>query len=153
MPLALWGAVLGIPGFAAIVLSSILGEITLFLVGTFAIGLGIGLFGHGTLTATMRAAPPNRIGLALGAWGAVQATAAGIGIALAGIVRDGLVAIPHLAGPSPAAPYNAVFTLEAVLLLVAIAVAVPLARSARGSVGMRDGMDDRTDSTHTVEVA
>jgi BCD family chlorophyll transporter-like MFS transporter len=153
IPLAVWGAVLGLPGFAAIVLSSMLGEIALFLFGTFTIGLGIGLFGHGTLTAMMRAAPPNRIGLALGAWGAVQATAAGIGVALAGIVRDGLVAVPQIAGSSPAAPYNAVFTLEAVFLLVAIAVAVPLARSSRGNAGQRDGMDDGQDPIHKVEVA
>jgi BCD family chlorophyll transporter-like MFS transporter len=153
MPLALWGAVLGLPGFAAIVMASVVGEIAPFLFGTFAIGVGIGLFGHGTLTATMRAAPPNRTGLALGAWGAVQATAAGIGIALAGIVRDGLVAVPQLAGSGAAAPYTAVFTLEAVVLLVAIAVAVPLVRSAKGSTGQADGMDDRDDSTHTVEVA
>jgi BCD family chlorophyll transporter-like MFS transporter len=153
IPLALWGALIGLPGFAAIALSSLAGEITLFLFGTLAIGVGIGLFGHGTLTATMRSAPPHRIGLALGAWGAVQATAAGIGVALAGIVRDGLVAVPHLAGPGPAAPYTAIFTLEAVFLLIAIAVGVPLARSARGKAGGRDGMDDRKDSTHTVEVA
>jgi BCD family chlorophyll transporter-like MFS transporter len=130
----------------------VVGETVLFLVGTFAIGVGIGLFGHGTLTATMRVAPLNRIGLALGAWGAMQATAAGLGVALAGLVRDGLVAFPHLAGSSPAAPYNVVFALEAAVLLVAIAVAVPLARSSRRGAA-RDGMDDTEDSTHAVEVA
>jgi BCD family chlorophyll transporter-like MFS transporter len=153
MPLALWGALLGVPGFAAIVLSSVLGGIYPFVFGTFAIGVGIGLFGHGTLTATMRAAPPNRTGLALGAWGAVQATAAGIGVALAGIVRDGLAAVPDLAGSNPATPYIAVFTLEAVFLLVAIAVAVPLARSSIGGAVRSDETNDRKDATHTVEVA
>jgi hypothetical protein len=59
MALGVWGAALGIPGFAAIVLSSLIGQIILFLLGTFAIGLGIGLFGHATLTATMRSAPPT----------------------------------------------------------------------------------------------
>ena len=60
----------------------------LFVLGTGLIGLGSGLFGHGTLTATMNAAPPDQTGLALGAWGAVQATAAGLAIALGGIIRD-----------------------------------------------------------------
>jgi BCD family chlorophyll transporter-like MFS transporter len=101
----------------------------------------------------MRAAPPNRIGLALGAWGAVQATAAGIGVALAGIVRDSLVAVPQLAGSGPAAPYNAVFILEAVFLLVAIAVALPLLRPAPGDAIGRDRTDDSEDSTHEAEVA
>jgi BCD family chlorophyll transporter-like MFS transporter len=153
MPLAVSGALLGLPGFAAIVLSSVAGEIAFFLFGTFAIGVGIGLFGHATLTATMRAAPPNRIGLALGAWGAVQATAAGIGVALAGIVRDGLVAVPQLAGSGAAAPYNAVFMMEAVFLLVAIAVALPLARRSPGDAARRDRTDDSEDSTHEAEVA
>jgi MFS transporter, BCD family, chlorophyll transporter len=154
MALGVWGAALGVPGFAAIVLSSVVGLIVLFLLGTFVIGVGIGLFGHATLTATMRSAPANRIGLALGAWGAVQATAAGIGIALAGIVRDGLVALPGLAGSGVAAPYNAVFTLEALILLLAIAVALPLARSrGEGKADDRNKTFKRDDETTTVEVA
>jgi MFS transporter, BCD family, chlorophyll transporter len=154
MTLAVWGAALGIPGFAAIVLSSLVGQIILFLVGTFAIGVGIGLFGHATLTATMRSAPSNRIGLALGAWGAVQATAAGVGVALAGIVRDGLVALPGIAGSGAAAPYNTVFTLEALVLLVAIAVALPLARSGGTSrADDRSRLNEPDEKTDTVEVA
>ncbi|ETD85262.1 PucC family protein, partial [Rhodobacter capsulatus] len=108
MPLAVLGALIGVPGFVAIILSSLIsqGGIWLFLVGTFAVGLGIGLFGHATLTATMRTAPADRIGLALGAWGAVQATAAGVGVALAGVVRDGLVALPGTFGSGVAGAYN-----------------------------------------------
>ena len=87
LPLGRLGAAIGIPGFLAIVLSSGLGQPGLFLAGTFATGLGAGLFGHATLTATMRAAPAGQIGLALGSWGAVQATCAGIGMALAAAVR------------------------------------------------------------------
>ncbi|WP_454299071.1 light-harvesting complex assembly protein PucC [Rhodobacter capsulatus] len=130
MPLAVLGALIGVPGFVAIILSSLIsqGGIWLFLVGTFAVGLGIGLFGHATLTATMRTAPADRIGLALGAWGAVQATAAGVGVALAGVVRDGLVALPGTFGSGVAGPYNTVFAIEAVILIVAIAFAVPLVR-------------------------
>lgn len=128
MPLAVLGALIGVPGFAAIILSSLIsqGGIWLFLAGTFAVGLGIGLFGHATLTATMRTAPADRIGLALGAWGAVQATAAGLGVALAGVVRDGLVALPGTFGSGVVGPYNTVFALEALILIVAIAFAVPL---------------------------
>ncbi len=36
----------------------------------------------------MNAAPEGQVGLALGAWGAMQATAAGVGIALGGLMRD-----------------------------------------------------------------
>ncbi len=132
MALGRIGAGIGIPGFAAIILSSAGGGPLLFLAGTLATGLGAGLFGHATLTATIRLAPPNQIGLALGAWGAVQATCAGIGVALAGIVRDILVAMPAAQGLSPHAPYNLVFGIDIAFLALAVLVALPLsARLAR----------------------
>ena len=46
--------------------------------GAALIGFGGGLFAHATLTAAMSMARDGQIGLALGAWGAVQATAAGV---------------------------------------------------------------------------
>ena len=119
------GALVGVPGFAAIILASYGGGALAFLAGVLATGLGAGLFGHATLTATIRAAPDNRIGLALGTWGAVQATAAGIGVALAGITRDIIVQMPALGGLSPAAPYNSVFAIEIAFLLLAILFAIP----------------------------
>ena len=124
--LATFGAMIGLPGFAAIILSSVHGGAFVFCVGTLATGLGAGLFGHGTLPATLRNAPPDQIGLSLGAWGAVQATCAGIGVALAGIVRDILVAAPSLAGLQPSTPYNVVFTIEMAFLVMAILIAIPL---------------------------
>jgi BCD family chlorophyll transporter-like MFS transporter len=160
LPLGRLGAMLGIPGFAAIVLSSYAGNLWLFLFGTLAVGVGVGLFGHATLTATMRAAPANRIGLALGAWGAVQATAAGLGVALAGIVRDGLVALPDLsgvgsAGNPAAAPYNVVFMTEAVLLCVTVVLATTLVIRDRTRVAPEPGNESEVlkDRTQTAEVA
>jgi BCD family chlorophyll transporter-like MFS transporter len=119
------GAMIGAPGFAAIILSSSAGSIPLFLAGILATGLGAGLFGHATLTATIRAAPKGQIGLSLGAWGAVQATCAGIGIALAGIVRDILVGLDGAAGLAPQTPYNIVFAVEIAFLILAAIVARP----------------------------
>ena len=87
-----------------------------------------GLFGHGTLTATMRAAPRDQIGLALGAWGAVQATAAGVAIAAGGFARDAILALPGAAG-DPALPYLPVFGFEIILLVAAIIIIVPLRRA------------------------
>ncbi|MGO3934075.1 PucC family protein, partial [Rhodopseudomonas pseudopalustris] len=68
----------------------------------------------GTLTATMNAAPKDQAGLALGAWGAVQASAAGVAIALGGILRDLVTAFAPQFGP--AAGYNFVYCLELLLL-------------------------------------
>ncbi|MEM6372422.1 MAG: PucC family protein [Pseudomonadota bacterium] len=123
---ALFGAAIGVPGFAAIILSSQGAGLVLFLTGTLATGVGAGLFGHATLTGAIRHAPRDRIGLALGAWGAVQATAAGIGVASAGIVRDLIFAAQGASGTSTQTPYTVVFTIEAVFLLLAIAVLIPL---------------------------
>lgn len=126
--LALTGSAIGIPGFALIIFASMGGGVLSFLVGIFLVGLGTGLFGHATLTATMRAAPRERIGLALGAWGAAQACAAGVGVALAGIVRDVIVGLQGPAGNAVHTPYNVVFTIEAISLLAAILVIWPMAK-------------------------
>lgn len=124
--LAISGPLIALPGFGAIILSSMTDAHLFFLLGTFATGLGAGLFGHATLTAIIRNAPENQIGLSLGAWGAVQATCAGVGIALAGIVRDIIVATPAFAGLPASTPYNLVFIIEMAFLALAILVAIPL---------------------------
>ena len=129
------GAAVGIPGFVAIILSSLGGGSLMFLAGTLLTGLGAGLFGHATLTASIRRAPKDRIGLALGAWGAVQATAAGIGVALAGILRDVILSTQG-AGSAAHAPYNIVFMSEIAFLVLAILVVAPLAlRRGRRATG------------------
>ena len=125
--LATTGALIGIPGFFVIILSSTFVGPPFFVLGTLTTGVGAGLFGHGTLTQTIRGARPDQIGLSLGAWGAVQATCAGIGVALAGIVRDIMVTLPVFSGLRPQTPYNVVFMVEIAFLALAIMVAVPLA--------------------------
>lgn len=132
--LAMIGAAIGVPGFLAIIFASMGGGTSSFLIGTFIVGFGTGLFGHATLTATMRSAPKERIGLALGAWGAAQATAAGIGVALAGIVRDLIVGFQGSAGNSVQTPYNVVFGIEVLSLLVAILVIWPAVRQTNRTV-------------------
>lgn len=126
MLMSWYGAIVGVPAFLAVMLAAPLGSATVFVTGIVLIGFGAGLFGHGTLTATMRMAPPEQVGLALGAWGAVQATAAGTAVALGGIIRDILVLLPvgNLFGP--ATPYLAVFLLEALCLLMAVYLIIPL---------------------------
>jgi BCD family chlorophyll transporter-like MFS transporter len=123
--MASMGALVGIPAFILITLSAPLALREIFLLGTFLIGFGGGLFSHGTLTATMQLAPSDQRGLALGAWGAVQATAAGIAIGLGGVIRDLIVALDAtkwlregLIGP--ATGYSFVYCLEICLLVATI---------------------------------
>ncbi|MFX7898882.1 PucC family protein, partial [Acinetobacter baumannii] len=54
------------------------------------IGLGAGLFAVSTLVVAMGLDSSDRAGLALGAWGAMQATAGGLAVALGGVLRDGI---------------------------------------------------------------
>jgi BCD family chlorophyll transporter-like MFS transporter len=125
--MAVAGAWFGLPAFAAVTLAAAAQSVGLFAFGVLVIGFSAGLFGHGTLTLTMNRAPREQAGLALGAWGAVQATAAGIAVALGGIVRDIVSAMAAqgwfghaLAGP--ATGYAAVYALEMLLLAVTIVV-------------------------------
>ncbi len=130
--MVLSGAMVGLPAFAFVMLAAPLGITALFLLGNFMIGFGAALFGHGTLTATMNRAPADQAGLALGAWGAVQATAAGIAIAFSGVVRDlvnNAVAASNSELWGVATGYVAVYATEIVLLVVTIIAAYPLMRA------------------------
>jgi BCD family chlorophyll transporter-like MFS transporter len=125
--LALIGAWIGIPAFAAVILASTTLSVPLFVGGALCIGFGAGLFGHGTLTVTMNRAPKEQTGLALGAWGAVQATAAGAAVALGGVLRDivGALASQGIFGAALARPstgYAFVYALEIGLLVATIVV-------------------------------
>lgn len=150
------GAVVGLPAFALVIIAAPVGMPGLFLLGNFLIGFGGALFGHGTLTATMNRAPKAQAGLALGAWGAVQATGAGLGVALSGTIRDLVNAalgttevIWGLAGA--ASGYVAVYVLEISLLLVAIGASVPLIRgSSRRTDDIRLEAGMPLDSAQTI---
>jgi BCD family chlorophyll transporter-like MFS transporter len=126
--LAAVGAALGLPAFLLVIFSAPLQMPVLFALGTLLIGLGAGLFGHGTLTATMNLAPQSQSGLALGAWGAMQASGAGVGVALGGIFRDIAAAVG-----GPAFGYMSVYALEVLLLVLTLVVMIPLIRGKNRS--------------------
>ena len=126
--MASYGALAGIPAFVLVILSAPLSSALLFGLGTFLIGFGAGLFGHGTLTATMNFAPPGQAGLALGAWGAVQASGAGVAIALGGILRDVISGSAPQDAHSAAFGYQFVYCTEIALLCATLAIMVPLVR-------------------------
>lgn len=127
------GAMVGVVAFCAVIFAAPAESPTLFSLGVALIGLGGGLFAHGTLTASMEAARPEDRGLALGAWGAAQATAAGLAIAASGLVNDAgsALALSGALGDaliSPATGYAIVYVVE-IILLFATAVAIgPLVR-------------------------
>ncbi|MCF8510553.1 MAG: PucC family protein [Rhodobacteraceae bacterium] len=146
--MAIYGAMIGIPAFGLIVWSSTLLSVPMLLGGTLLAGFGAGLFGHGTLTATMRSAPREQIGLSLGAWGAVQATSAGLAIAVGGVVRDAIVATEAV-GASASTPYTSVFMIEVGLLTLGLLFALPL----RGKDAGRSVDDNTAETSYLSAVA
>jgi BCD family chlorophyll transporter-like MFS transporter len=127
------GAFAGIFAFAAVIFSQPLHSNIVFGLGAMGIGFGNGLFAVCTLTAAMALADGGRSGIALGAWGAVQASAAGVGILVSGAVRDGVgaLAMAGKLGPAMATPatgYTMVWHLEIALLFLSLIALGPLAR-------------------------
>ncbi len=129
------GLLFGIAAFSAVVFASPLDSVALFYTGAGMIGFGGGLFAVATLTAamTMPARSKAGAGLALGAWGAAQATAAGLSIFIGGSLRDlvsGLATSGTL-GPAlsdPSLGYTFVYHLEIGLLFATLVVLGPLVR-------------------------
>ena len=129
--LAAFGSLVGIAGFSLVLFAAPFASLPVFWAGTLAIGFGGGWFAVGTLTASMALSKGGKSGLAIGAWGAVQATVAGAGIALAGVLRDVFsgLAVRGSLGPgltSAAVGYNLVYALEIALLFGSLIALGPL---------------------------
>jgi MFS transporter, BCD family, chlorophyll transporter len=128
------GLLVGIAAFCAVIFAGPTGSIPLFFVGGAMIGLGSGLFAVSTLTAAM-ALPAGKhgAGLALGAWGAAQATAAGLSIFLGGALRDGMAHLVErgalgAALSDPSVAYATVYHIEIALIFATLVVLGPLVR-------------------------
>ena len=115
------GVLVGVPAFVAVIASGYVDAEWLFSLGVLGIGFGGGLFSHGTLTSCMHLAPKDQSGLALGAWGAVQATAGGLAMALGGIARD---VVDMLMGSGVG--YVSVYSFEILMLILTAFVLMPL---------------------------
>lgn len=129
------GILIGVVAFTAVIFAAPMGSHLMFYVGAGLIGLGSGLFGVSTLTAAMTMPTIGRAGrgLALGAWGAAQATGAGLSIFIGGTLRD---LVNHAAGngilgealATPATGYSVVYHTEIALLFITMIVLGPLVR-------------------------
>ncbi|MFK7876970.1 MAG: PucC family protein [Paracoccaceae bacterium] len=135
--LAAGGLLAGIWAFTLVIFAAPMQASALFYIGATLIGFGGGLFAVSTLMAAM-AMPSTGVagrGLALGAWGAAQATAAGLSMAIGGTFRDWLGAIAESGAwgeglNTPAAGYAFVYHTEIGLLFVTLIILGPLVRTA-----------------------
>jgi MFS transporter, BCD family, chlorophyll transporter len=140
--LAALGALIGLAAFSFIVFAAPLESLLLFAIGTALIGCSGGLFAHCTLTAAMSTARMGQIGLALGVWGAVQASAAGSAVAAGGLIRDGVSLLASNGGlgqalAGPATGYSVVYHIEIALLFATLIAIGPLVRRPLADVRMR----------------
>lgn len=127
------GLLIGVVAFSAVIFAAPFNSALLFRFGTALIGMGGGLFAVGTLTACMDLADAAGSGLALGAWGAVQACAVGVGLATGGLIRDasGSLAQSGALGSAfadHALGYSIVYHLEIGFLFAALVAVGPLVR-------------------------
>jgi BCD family chlorophyll transporter-like MFS transporter len=139
---AAYGLLAGVLAFSAVIFAEPLHSAALFFAGATLIGFGGGLFAVGTLTAAMGLETTGLNGLALGAWGAVQATAAGVAIALGGALRDAVSALATqgLLGEAlqnPATGYSFVYHCEMYLLFIALVTLGPLVRRSGTRASLR----------------
>ena len=130
------GILAGVMAFSTVIFAAPMNSPTIFFAGALMIGFGGGLFAISTLMAamTMPARGLAGRGLALGAWGAAQATAAGSSIAFGGALRDW---VNHLAlngslGEAlnnPATGYSVVYHTEIAVLFITLVALGPLVRT------------------------
>lgn len=131
--LAATGLLAGLLAFAAVIFAAPLQSGALFRGGAVLIGFGGGLFSVSMLVAAMALAETHR-GLALGAWGAVQACAGGAAIFVGGALRDAVATLAEhgVLGPvltGPAVGYSVVYHVEIALLFATLVAIGPLVGS------------------------
>ncbi|MEO0946435.1 MAG: MFS transporter, partial [Pseudomonadota bacterium] len=153
--LAATGCMVGLAAFSAVICSAPMNSASLFFVGAVLIGFGGGLFAVATLMAAM-SLPAEGVagrGLALGAWGAAQATAAGLSIAIGGTVRD-VVNAHALSGvwgealALPSTGYSVVYHTEIALIFITLIALGPLVARAR-----RTEQDETTQDMDRIGLA
>lgn len=144
--LAAFGILAGVLAFSTVIFAAPMNSPELFFAGAGLIGFGGGLFAVATLTACMTLPETSKAGrgLALGAWGAAQATAAGLSIAIGGSLRDWMdsIAMSGALGEgmvSPAVGYSFVYHAEIGLLFVTLIILGPLVRHAGSHTSTRSG--------------
>lgn len=130
------GILAGIAAFTCVIFAAPIGSTMIFYTGAVLIGFGGGLFSVAMLTAAMNMPVSGMAGrgLALGAWGAAQATGAGLSILIGGTMRD---LVNHAAGngmlgealATPATGYSVVYHTEIGLLFITLITLGPLVRT------------------------
>jgi BCD family chlorophyll transporter-like MFS transporter len=105
-------------GFAVIVVSGVTRSTSIFYSGVTLLGLGTGLSTVANLSLMFDFTMPGMVGLYIGAWGFSNALSRLTGSILGGVLRD----VVNQATGQALSGYLVVFTIEALMLLVAAAM-------------------------------
>jgi MFS transporter, BCD family, chlorophyll transporter len=101
--------------FVVIVLSGILINKSIFYTGVVLLGIGSGISTVANLSLMFDLTVPGMVGLYIGAWGFANALSRLTGNILGGVMRD----VVTLATGQPLTGYLVVFSIEAIMLLIA----------------------------------
>jgi BCD family chlorophyll transporter-like MFS transporter len=112
------GGVIAAAGLGLIGTSGLLGAVELFIPGVVALGFGTGIATSTNLALMLDMTTTEQAGLFIGAWGVADALARGIGMILAGIIRD----VISVSSGMVVFGYVVVFFVEVVLLLISLAL-------------------------------
>jgi BCD family chlorophyll transporter-like MFS transporter len=115
------GIIFTIISFVFVIVSGIVGQSGFFRALVMLMGLGTGLAGAGLLTSIIQFTTRIRAGLLLGVWGFAMVAGRSLGALFGGLIVD--LMLPVVSGNALIA-YAMVFALEAVLLVVALALTV-----------------------------
>ena len=102
-------------GFIIIVVSGLMLNKHIFYTGVTLLGIGTGLSTVANLSLMFDLTVPGMVGLYIGAWGFSNALSRLVGSILGGVVRD----VVTYATGQPLAGYLVVFSIEAIMLLIA----------------------------------
>jgi BCD family chlorophyll transporter-like MFS transporter len=113
---AQFGNIVAMLSFVVIVISGLLLNGPVFYTGVVLLGIGSGLSTVANLSLMFDLTIPGMVGLYIGAWGFANALSRLTGSILGGVVRD----VVTLVTGQPLTGYLVVFSLEAVMLLIAV---------------------------------
>jgi MFS family permease len=111
------GLIVSILVFGGVIASGAIASANLFRILVLIMGLGTGLAGAGMLTGVINFTTKIRAGMLMGVWGMANM----VGHALGSIIGGGVVdTVLQLTGQNAMLAYSAVFTIEIILLIVAL---------------------------------
>ncbi len=131
MKLMRTGIVASILVFIGLIVTGLMGNVGIFKSLVFVMGIGTGLAGAGMLSAIISFTTPIRAGMLMGVWGVANMVGHAVGNLTGGILVD---SVRYMTGNAFFA-YSSLFTMEAVILLVALNLTTKLnANTSRAHV-------------------